>query len=45
MDEVDLEALGCAVLDISGLDVPFIGMGSTACLKERGTSLLLVSCC
>ena len=41
----DLEvALGCAVLDTSGLDVPFVGIGSTACLKERGTRLLLVSC-
>ena len=40
----DLETLGCAVLDTSGLDDPFVGIGSTSCLKEHGTHLLLVSC-
>ena len=31
----DLEALGCAVLDTSGLDVPFVGTGGTALRKRK----------
>ena len=39
-----LEALGCEVLNTSGLDGLLVEIGSTTCLEEHETHSLLVSC-
>ena len=38
----DLEALGCAVLDASGLDVPFDKTGSLHCLSWGAQGSLII---